>query len=107
MYFSLYFQVGDFALVELTFEEGRNLGATVCYVAQVVSFEEDGKVQFSFLRMKSVFSKDTFSFPPIEDITSVGRGQVKGVLRTQKDSTQRQLTLIKVLPSLSSFNMRF
>ena len=105
MHFSLYFQVGDFALVELTLEEGRNLGATVCYVAQVVSFEEDGEVQFSFLRMKSVFSKDT-SFPPIEDITSVDRGQVKGVLRTRKGSTQRQSTLIKVLPPLFSFNMR-
>lgn len=100
------FQVGDFVLVELSLEEGRNLGTLVCYVAKVLSFEEDDEVQLSFLRMKSAYQKDTFTFPTIEDVYTVACSQVKGVLPIVKRTTQRQANLVKVKTPLHQFNMR-
>ena len=99
--------MGDFVLVELPLEEGRNVGTMVCYVAQVLAILEGGKLNLSFLRMKSVLHKDTFTFPTILDEASVEPGQCKGVLTTSKGITKRQADLVKVSPSLLPFNMHF
>ena len=103
--FQFFFQEGDYVLVELKLEEGRNAGSLVCYVAQVKAILEDGKLKLSFLRMKSTFTKDTFFFPVILDEESVEPGQCKGVLVTSKGGTKRQADLVKVLPPLTAFNM--
>ena len=98
--------MGDFILVELKLEEGKNMGTLVCYVAQVVAIMEDGHFNLSFLRINSPFAKDTFSFPTIPDLASVEPGQCKGVLVTSKGATKRQASLVKVAPPLVAFNMR-
>ena len=46
-------KVGDFVLVELKLEEGRNLGSSVCFVARVEEFLEDDTVDLTFLRIKN------------------------------------------------------
>ena len=92
-------------LVELKLEEGRNSGALVCYVAQVLAVLEDGRLNLSFLRMRSAFTKDSFAFPTIVDEAAVSRDQVKGVLVISRSGTKRQADLIKVTPSLFAFNM--
>ena len=97
--------MGDFVLVQLELEEGRNAGTPVCYVAKVLSFMEDGKLQLSFLRLKNIFGKNTFSFPAIEDEASVDPRQCKGVLVTCQGGTKRQADVVRVVPPLTSFNM--
>lgn len=62
-----------------------------------MGIEEDGRLNVSFLREKSLFTKDTFTFPDVEDITMVHPGQSMGVPFTRKGSTHRQTTLVKVL----------
>ena len=92
--------------MELKLEEGKNIGTLVCYVAQVLAIMEDGNLNLSFLRINSPFTKDTFSFPAIADVTSIEPGQCKGVLVTSKGATKRQADLVKVNPPLDAFNMR-
>ena len=105
-YSIILFQVGDFVLVELKLEEGRNVGKMVCYVAKVLEVLDNGRrLNLSFLRLRSAFSTDAFTFPPIEDEEEVTRDQVKGVLVTTKGATKRQSDLIKVSPPLDSFNL--
>lgn len=96
--------MGDFVLVELRVEEGRNVGAPVCYVAQVLAILEDGRLNLSFLR-RSALTTDTFTFPTIIDEAAVQPGQCKGVLVTSKALTKRQANLVKITPPLSAFNM--
>ena len=98
--------MGDFVLVELQLEEGRNAGTLVCYVGQVLELQEDGMLNISFLRMRSVFVKNTFCFPTIEDEEPVTRDKVKGVLTTTRSGTKRQASLIQVTPPLNAFNMQ-
>ena len=105
--FSYVFQVGDFVLVELPLEEGRNAGTLVCYVAKVMEMQEDGKVKLSFLRMKSCGQKEMFTFPPIEDMQVYDRSVIKGGLATNRGATKRQSDLVKVYPPLMAFNMHF
>ena len=81
--------MGDFVLVELELEEGRNTGTLVCYVAKVLGIMEDGKLQLSFLQLKNVLTKDTFTFPTILDEASVAPRQCKGVLVTTQGGTKR------------------
>ena len=90
--------MGDFVLVELPLEEGRQVGSPVCYVARVLAIEEDGKLTLSFLRMKSSPLKDTYCFPAIEDEGQYDVGKVKGVLSVTSGATKRQAGLIKVSP---------
>ena len=97
--------MGDFVLVELEQEEGRNAGTLVCYVAKVLEILEDGKLQLSFLRIREVFTKNTFGFPALEDEAPVEPRQVKGVLVTSQGCTKRQANLVKVIPPLIPFNM--
>lgn len=99
------FQVGDFVLVELTLEEGRTVGTKVCYVAHVLEVMQDGRLNLSFLRMKSAFTKDCFTFPAVQDETEVEPGCIRGVLVTSKSGTRRQADLIRVKPPLLPFNM--
>ena len=97
----------DFILIALPVEEGPQEGKIVHYVGKVVEIEEPGKqLSCSFLRIKSPFSRDAFSFPPIEDVTKVAPEQCLGVLTTVKGSTQRLATLVKVFPPLNGFDMR-
>lgn len=98
-------QVGDFVLVELTLEEGRTVGTKVCYVAHVLEVMQDGRLNLSFLRMKSAFTKDCFTFPAVQDETEVEPGCIRGVLVTSKSGTRRQADLIRVKPPLLPFNM--
>ena len=106
--FSNVFQVGDFVLAELPLEKGRNAGTLVCYVAKVMEvLQEEGKVKLSFLRMKSCGMKDTFTFPPNEDVQVYDRDVLKGGLATNRGATKRQSDLVKVYPPLLAFNMHF
>lgn len=93
-------------MVELTLEEGRTAGTKVFYVAKVLAIMEDGKLNLSFLRIKTLFSsKDTFVFPTNTDEGAVERGQCKGVLVTVQAATKRQADLVRVSPPLIAFNM--
>ena len=86
-------------------EEGPSVGTLVCYVAQVLSIMDDGKMSASYLRMKSGLLKDTFTFPNIPDVYTVEPQQFKGVLVVKTAGTKRQANIIKVFPPLSAFNM--
>ena len=99
--------MGDFVLVELPLEEGRNVGSIVCYVAQVLGIEDGGMLNLSFLRMKATcILKNTFHFPYKTDVLTVDREQCKGVLVVRKEGTKRQAGTIKVYPPpLSAFRM--
>ena len=56
--------VGDFVLVELELEEGRNAGDKVHYVGKVMSVsEESGEFSVSYLRLSGKYGiNDTFLF---------------------------------------------
>ncbi|KAK4299301.1 hypothetical protein Pmani_028412 [Petrolisthes manimaculis] len=99
------YQVEDFVLVQLTLEEGRGVGTLVCYVAQVLSMKEGGRLNLSFFRMKSAVTRDTFTFPNVQDEAEVDPGQCLGVLKVAKGITKRQADLVKVFPPLLPFNM--
>ncbi|KAK4305757.1 hypothetical protein Pmani_022348 [Petrolisthes manimaculis] len=98
-------EVEDFVLVQLPLEEGRGVGTLVCYVAQVLAMKEGGRLNLSFLRMKSAVTRDTFTFPNVEDEAEVDPGQCLGVLKVAKGITKRQADLVKVFPPLLPFNM--
>lgn len=101
------FQVEDFILVGLPIEEGPQEGKIVHYVGRIMGIEEAGsQLSVSFLRIKSPFCKDTFTFPAIEDVTDVAREQCLGVVATVKGSTQRMAMNIKVSPPLYGFDLR-
>ncbi|KAG0715490.1 hypothetical protein GWK47_011818 [Chionoecetes opilio] len=64
-------------------EELEHDAATYPFVQkepEVISLEEDGRLQLDFLRIKSPLLKDTFHFPAIGDVDSVDRSRVLGVL---------------------------
>ena len=83
---------GDFILVELELEEGRNVGAKVHYVGKVLSVDDSGEYNVSFLRMSGKFGlNDTFYFPIIQDEMEVKKEQILGVLF--EPSIQPQLVL--------------
>lgn len=92
-------------LVGLPYEEGKQVGSFAHYVAQVLGIEEDGRLNLSFLRLKSSPLKDTYSFPTIVDKGVYDVGNVKGVLGATRGGTKRQAGLIKVFPPLVAFNM--
>ena len=92
-------------MVELPLEEGRQTGSLVHYVARVLAIEEDGRLNLSFLRLKSSKMKDTYHFPTIIDTGVYDVGKVKGVLVLTPGTTKRQAGLIKVFPPLVAFNM--
>ena len=98
MAFLIFVQAGDFVLVELPYEEGKQVGSYAHYVAQVLTIEEDGRLYLSFLRLKSSPMKDTYSFPPSVDKGVYDVGNVKGVLVITRGGTKRQEGLIKVFP---------
>ena len=75
------------------------------YVGKVVSIEDETHIKKDFLRMKSVFMKDTFYFPPIADVEEVEKDRVLGVLSVTKGTTQRQSDLIKIFLPLTSFDI--
>ena len=89
-------EAGDFILVELELEEGRNVGAKVNYVGKVLAVEENGGFRVSFLRMTSSFYRDTFCFPIIEDISEVPLERCKGVLIPLKGSTKRLSSIVEI-----------
>ena len=78
----------------------------VHYVGKVVSILDENRFRINFLRMKSVFLKDTFYFPTVEDVEEVEKDSVLGVLTVNRGTTQRQSDLIKIFPPLANFNMR-
>ena len=78
----------------------------VHYVGKVVSILDGNRFKINFLRMKSVFLKDTFYFPTVEDVEEVEKDSVLGVLTVNKGTKQRQSDLIKIFPPLANFNMR-
>ena len=101
----------DFILIALPIEEGPQEGKVVHFVGRVMGMKKDGsQLSVSFLRIKSPFCRDTFSFPIIEDLTDVDREQCLGVLATVKGSTQRSTQrmarTIKVFPPLYGYDMR-
>ena len=100
--------VGDFVLVELELEEGRNAGAKVHYVAKVLSVsEESEEISVSYLRMSGKYGVcDTFYFPIIEDTGDVGRDKVLGVLcEPVKGRTQRLSNILKFPLPFHNFDM--
>ena len=85
------FQVNDFILIALPVEEGPQEGRILHYVGRIMAIEEAGReLSVSFLRIKSLFSRDNFVFPAIEDVTMVAREQCLGVVTTRRGTTQRQ-----------------
>ena len=99
-------EVGDFILVELQLQEGRSAGDNVYYVGKILALCDNGGFRVSFLRASSVFVRDTFRFPIIEDISEVEQSRCKGVLVPLRGSTQRLSNIIKISPPLQSYNMR-
>ena len=99
-------EVGDFVLVELQLQEGRFVGTNVHYVGKILAVGEHGRFSVSFLRVSSVFLRDSFRFPIIEDISEVDRSCCKGVLATVTGNTQRLSNIVRILPPLHSFNIR-
>ena len=100
--------MGDFLLVEQQVQGKKNRpkpSDPVFFVAKLLAIEE-ASLSMSFLRMKSVFTKDTFAFPEVEDIMSVERTLCKGVLVPTVGLTARQSSLIKIFPPLTAFDMR-
>ena len=90
--------VGDFVLVELELEEGRNAGDKVHYVGKVMSVsEESGEFSVSYLRLSGKYGiNDTFYFPVIEDTGEVSSEKVLGVLcEPVKGRTQRLSNILK------------
>ena len=100
------FQVGDFVLVELQLQEGKHSGTPVCYVARVKALLEGDLLELKFLRLNNPPIKDTFTFPPNDDIDTIAVGQVKGVLDILTRSTARQANLVKVKHPLVTFNVK-
>ena len=72
--------------MKLQVEEGPKEREQVHYMRKILAIEADGHFDMKFLRVKSPFTRDMFSFPEIEDVTKVERW-CKGVLVTQKRST--------------------
>ena len=64
--------------MEIQVEEGPKEGERVHYVRKILA-----TVNVKFLRVKSQFTRDTFSFPGIEDVTKVEKRQCKGILVTR------------------------
>ena len=100
--------IGDFVLVELELEEGRNAGDKVHYVAKVLRVpEESGEFSVSYLRQSGKFGiNDTFYFPHIEDIGDVSSEKVLGVLKEPvKGRTQRLSNILKFPFPFDKYNM--
>ena len=123
--------VGDFVLVELELEEGRNAGDKVHYVAKVLSVSEDrgeggsgevgssqvvgssevvgsgGEIEVSYLRKSGKYGiDDTFFFPIIEDTGHVGRDKVLGVLcEPLKGQTKRLSKIVKFPMQFVGYNL--
>lgn len=71
-----------------------------------MDIEIDGHLNISFLTVKSPFTKDTFTFSDVKDITKVHPEHCKGVLYTRKGpSTHLQANLVKVLHPFYPFNI--
>ena len=90
--------VGDFVLVELELEEGRNAGDKIHYVAKVLGWSEESELfSLSYLRLSGKYGiNDTFYFPVIEDIGEVSKENVLGVLHEpEKGRTQRLSNILK------------
>ena len=109
------FQAGDFVLCELDVEKEKGAKAkapkrgplVVHYVGKVQEVMEDGHIVVLYARCNSVAIKDTFYFPNAEDVETLVRSRILGVLTTvKKGETARQAGLIKVFPALNSFNIR-
>ena len=100
--------VGDFVLVELELEEGRNAGEKVHYVAKVVGWsEESEQFSVSYLRLSGKYGvNDTFYFPMIEDIGEVTSEKVLGVLpEPEKGRTQRLSNILKFPCAFGNYKM--
>ena len=99
---------GDFILVELELEEGRNVGTKVHYVGKVLTSEDSGEYNVSFLRMSGKFGvNDTFYFPIIPDEMGVKKEQILGVLfEPSKGKTQRLSNILKFAIPLHNYNLR-
>ena len=82
-------------------------GTEVHYVAQVKEVKPVGQVFLRHLRIKDHFKKDTFGFPVTTDEGWVDSDIIVGVLTQVKGTTKRQQnSVVKIFPSLESFNMR-
>ncbi|KAG0719827.1 hypothetical protein GWK47_049695 [Chionoecetes opilio] len=94
--------------IQMSFsEELEHDAATYPFVQkepEVISLEEDGRLQLDFLRIKSPLLKDTFHFPAIGDVDSVDRSRVLGVLTVSTGTTQRQGKPDQGPPPLRDFN---
>ena len=99
---------GDFILVELRMEEGRNVGAKLHYVGKVLAIDDSGEYNVSFLRMSGKFGvNDTFYFPIIEDEMAVKKEEILGVLfEPSKGKTQRLSNILKFDIPLLDYNLR-
>ena len=100
--------VGDFVLVELELEEGRNAGEKIHYVAKVLGWsEESEQFSVSYLRLSGKYGiNDTFYFPVIEDIGEVTKEKVLGVLyEPEKGRTQRLSNILKFPCAFDKYKM--
>lgn len=98
---------GDFVLVELEFEEGREAGTKVHYVGKILNLEENGQYSISFLRLSSKFGcKDSFYFPNNEDVDTVPREKVQGVLVPITAKTARLARIVRFQPPLRQYNLK-
>ena len=100
--------VGDFVLVELELEEGRNAGDKIHYVAKVLGWSEESELfSVSYLRLSGKYGiDDTFYFPVIEDIGEVSKEKVLGVLHEpEKGRTQRLSNILKFQCAFEKYNI--
>ncbi|MPC97425.1 hypothetical protein E2C01_092740 [Portunus trituberculatus] len=82
-------EIGDFILVELELEEGRNAGEKMHYVGKILSIKDNSSYNVGSLQIKSKFGiPDNFCFPLIEDTANVSKESCKGVLMPQQGHTQ-------------------
>ena len=100
--------IGDFILVELELEEGRNIGQKIHFVSKIEKIlkgENSYEVIYVRLSTKSG-SNDTFVFPHVEDRGSVSKDKVIGVLKDpMKGETKRLSNIIRFNRSFSNYNI--
>lgn len=83
--------VGDYVLVELALEEGRNAGQKIHYVAKALGVEND-KLEVSYMRLSGKYGiNDTFYYPNIEDTGHVDREKVLGFFANLRRARPKDL----------------
>ena len=93
--------------MKLLLLKGKEAGDYVHYVAKVLQLSEDGDaMEVNYLRCSSQATKDTFKYPPGNDVYWVDASSVLGVLTVTRGATKRLANLVKISPALTHFSMR-